>query len=89
MLRGVKHVTGLRRNLISLGVLHDGDMEFRCDRDTKTMQIMKDGVTVMIGERTASHLQVAGEHYCRWSHGEWSCRSSSGVPRWRRVWLVG
>ena len=49
-------MTGLRRNLISLGVLHDGGMEFRCDRDTKTMKIMKDGVTMMIGERTASHL---------------------------------
>ena len=28
MLRGVRHVPGLRRNLISLGVLHDGGMEF-------------------------------------------------------------
>uniref|UniRef100_A0A453RW19 CCHC-type domain-containing protein n=1 Tax=Aegilops tauschii subsp. strangulata TaxID=200361 RepID=A0A453RW19_AEGTS len=56
MLRGVRHVPGLKRNLISLGVLHDGGMEFRCDRDTKIMEIMEDGVTVMIGERTASHL---------------------------------
>ena len=47
---------GLRRNLISLGVLHDGGMEFRCDRDKKTLNIMEDEVTVMIGERTASHL---------------------------------
>ena len=56
MLRGVRHVPGLRRNLISLGVLHDGGMEFRCDRDKKTLNIMEDEVTVMIGERTASHL---------------------------------
>ena len=28
MLRGVRHVPGLRRNLISLGVLHDGGMVF-------------------------------------------------------------
>lgn len=56
MLWGVRHVPGLRRNLISLGVLHDGGMEFRCDWDKKNMKIMKDGVTVMIGERTASHL---------------------------------
>ena len=47
---------GLRRNLISLGVLHDGGMEFRCDRNKKTLNIMEDEVTVMIGERTASHL---------------------------------
>ena len=47
---------GLRRNLISLEVLHDGGMEFRCDRDKKTLNIMEDEVTVMIGERTASHL---------------------------------
>ncbi|KAE8787904.1 retrotransposon ty1-copia subclass [Hordeum vulgare] len=38
MLRGVRHVPGLRRNLISLGVLHDGGMVFRCDRDKKTME---------------------------------------------------
>ena len=42
-------------------------MEFRSDRDKKTMKIMEDGVTVMIGERTASHLYklqgstIAGE----------------------------
>ena len=56
MLRGVRHVPGLRRNLISLGVLHDGGMVFRCDRDRKTMRIMDDEVTVMIGGRTDSHL---------------------------------
>ena len=56
MLRGFRHVPELRRNLISLGVLHDGGMEFRCDRDKKTMKIMEDEVTVMIGERMASHL---------------------------------
>ena len=56
MLRGVRHVPGLRRNLISLGVLHDGGMEFHCDRDKKIMKIMEDGMTVMIGERTALYL---------------------------------
>ena len=56
VLQGVRHVPGLRRNLISLGVLHDDGMVFRCDRDRKTMRIMKDEVTVMMGERTASHL---------------------------------
>src|ERR1041385_7688994 len=56
MLRGGRHVSGLRRNLISLGVLHDGGMEFRCDRDKKTLETMEDELTVMIGERTASHL---------------------------------
>lgn len=82
MLRGVRHVPGLRRNLISLGVLHDGGMVFRCDRDRKIMKIMEDEVTVMIGGRTASHLYklqgstiaggvmetgVAG--IAAWSHG--------------------
>src|SRR3954471_19781263 len=67
MLRGVRHVLGLRRNLISLGVLHDGGMEFRCDRDKKTLNIMEDEVIVMIGERMVSHLYrlqgstIAGE----------------------------
>ena len=31
-------------------------MEFRSDWDKKAMKIMEDGVTVMIGERTVSHL---------------------------------
>ena len=44
------------RNLISVGVLHDGGMEFHCDRDKKTLNIMEDEVTVMIEERTASYL---------------------------------
>ena len=56
VLRGVRYVPGLRRNLISLGVLHDSGMIFRCDRDKKTMRIMEDEVTVMMGEKTASHL---------------------------------
>ena len=56
VLRGVRHVPGLRRNLNSLGVLHDGGMIYRCDRDKKTMRIMEDEVTVMMGEKTASHL---------------------------------
>src|SRR3954467_13865077 len=49
MLRGVRHVPGLRRNLISLGVLHD-------DRDKKTLNIMEDEVAVMIGERGRLHI---------------------------------
>ena len=56
MLRGVRYVPGLRRNLISLGVLHDGGMEFRCDWDKKIMKIMEDEMIVMIGKWTASHL---------------------------------
>ncbi|KAE8821378.1 putative retrovirus-related pol polyprotein [Hordeum vulgare] len=56
MLRGVRHVPGVRRNLISLGVLHDDGTVFRCDRDKKIMEIMEDDVTVIIGARMASHL---------------------------------
>ena len=33
-------------------------MVFRCDRDRKTMRIMKDEVTMMIGWRTASHIYM-------------------------------
>uniref|UniRef100_A0A453Q999 Uncharacterized protein n=1 Tax=Aegilops tauschii subsp. strangulata TaxID=200361 RepID=A0A453Q999_AEGTS len=53
---GVRHVPGLKRNLVSLGVLHDGGMVLRSDRDKKTMRIMEGEVTVMIGGRTASLL---------------------------------
>lgn len=56
MLLGVRHVPGLRRNLILFGVLHDGGMVFHCGRDKKTMKNMEGEVTVMMGENMASHL---------------------------------
>jgi hypothetical protein len=79
VLWGVRHVPGLRRNLISLGAIHGDGMLFRAEADLKTMKIMKGDETVMIGERTVPHLYklqgctVAGG----WSHGRWSCRGSS------------
>ena len=42
ILREVRHVLGLRRNLILLGFLQDDGMEFRCDRDKNTLSIMED-----------------------------------------------
>jgi len=56
VLRGVRHVPGLLRNLISLGALHVDGMLFRTEPDGKTMRIMKGDETMMIGERMASHL---------------------------------
>jgi hypothetical protein len=56
VLQGVRHVPGLRRNLISLGALYVDGMLFRAEPDLKTMKIMKGDKTVMIGERTVSHL---------------------------------
>jgi hypothetical protein len=47
---------GLRRNLISLGTLHDDGKLFWVEPDLKTMKIMKGKKTVMIGEMTMSHL---------------------------------
>jgi hypothetical protein len=54
--RGVRHVPMLRRNLISLGALHGDGMLFRIEPDLKTMKIMKEDETVMIGEMTMSHM---------------------------------
>jgi hypothetical protein len=56
VLRGVRHVLGLRRNLISLGALRGDGMLFRAEPDLKTIKIMKGDETVMMGERTVSHL---------------------------------
>jgi hypothetical protein len=43
VLWGVRHVSGLRRNLISLGALHSDDMLFRAEPDLKTIKIMERG----------------------------------------------
>ena len=56
VLRGVKHVPEIRRNLISLGALnHDGFL-FRAEPDGRTMKIMKGDDAMMIGERMTSNL---------------------------------
>jgi hypothetical protein len=64
-LRGVRLLPGQRRNLISLGVLHDDGTIFCFDWDKKTMRIIEDEVTMMMGEMTASHL-----YKLRGSHGD-------------------
>jgi hypothetical protein len=56
VLQSVRHVPGLHRNLISLGALRGDGMLFWAEPDLKTMNIMKGDKTVMIGERTVSHL---------------------------------
>jgi hypothetical protein len=57
--QGVRSSCGFqqeRRNPISLGALHGDGMLFRAETDLKTMMIMQEDTTVMIGERTVSHL---------------------------------
>lgn len=56
LLSDVRHVPGLRKSLISLGSLHETGWLYQVDSDRKTMNIMKDGKTVMTGERTSSCL---------------------------------
>ncbi len=56
VLQGVRHVPGLKRNLISLGTLHEEGLIFRGNRNRKTIEIMKGKMTVMTGEKVESHL---------------------------------
>lgn len=56
VLQGVKHVPGLKRNLISLGTLHEEGLIFHGNRNRKTIEIMKGKMTVMTGEKVESHL---------------------------------
>ncbi|EAZ09122.1 hypothetical protein OsI_31390 [Oryza sativa Indica Group] len=53
---GVRHVPGLKRNLILLETLHEEGLIFRGNRNRKTMEIMKGKTTVMTGENVESHL---------------------------------
>jgi len=56
LLKGVRHVPRLRRNLISLGDLHGNGYVYNVDRDKKTMRVKKGKVTVMKGERMKNNL---------------------------------
>ena len=43
LLKGVKHVPGLRRNLISLGILHEEGWLYQVAPDKKTLRVMHGG----------------------------------------------
>nr|AAP53866.2 retrotransposon protein, putative, Ty1-copia subclass [Oryza sativa Japonica Group] len=47
---------GIKEEFVSLGSLHETGWLYQVDSDRKTMNIMKDGKTVMTGERTSSCL---------------------------------
>jgi hypothetical protein len=55
LLKGVKHVLGLRRNLISLGLLHDEGWLYQAVPDKKTLRVTREGKTHMIGEKSSAH----------------------------------
>jgi hypothetical protein len=55
LLKGVKHVPGLTRNLISLGLLHEQGWLYQAIPDKKTLRVMHGGKTVMIGEKSSAH----------------------------------
>jgi hypothetical protein len=55
LLKGVKHVPGLRRNLISLGILHGEGWLYQAVPDKKTLRVMHGDKTVMIGEKSSAH----------------------------------
>jgi hypothetical protein len=51
----VKHVPGLRTNLISLGILHEERWLYQSAPDKKTSRVMHGGKTVMVGEKSCAH----------------------------------
>ena len=55
LLKGVKHVPGLRRNLISLGLLHDEGWLYQAAPDKKTLRVMREVKTAMVGEKSSAH----------------------------------
>ena len=54
LLKSVKHVPGLRRNLISLGLLHDEGWLYQAAPDKKTLRVMREDKTVMVGEKSSA-----------------------------------
>ena len=55
LIKGVKHVRGLRRNIISFGLLHDEGWLYQAAPDKKTLRVMREGKTIMIGEKSSAH----------------------------------
>ena len=45
----------LRRNPISLGLLHDEGWLYQAAPDNKTLRVMREGKTVMVGEKSSAH----------------------------------
>ena len=45
----------LRRNLISLRLLHDEGWLYQVAPDKKTLKVMRKGKTVMVGEKLSAH----------------------------------
>ena len=55
LLKGVKYVPGLQRNLILLGLLNDEGWMYKAAPDKKTLRVMREGKTVMVGEKSGAH----------------------------------
>ena len=55
LLKGVKYVWGLWRNLISLGLLHDEGWLYQAASDKKTLRVMREVKTVMVAEKSSAH----------------------------------
>jgi hypothetical protein len=72
VLWGVRHMLGLRRNLVFLGALHFDGMLFCIELDEVNMKIMKRNEGVVIGKGMTSIL-AARVHSCkRTHHVRWS-----------------
>jgi hypothetical protein len=54
LLKSVKHVPGLRRNLISLGLLHDEGWLYQAAHDKKTLRVMREDKTILVGEKSSA-----------------------------------
>ena len=55
LLKGAKHVPRLRRNLISLGLLHDEGWLYQAAPDKKTLRVMREGKKIMVDEKSSAH----------------------------------
>ena len=57
-MRDVRHIPGLKKNMISLGSLHNSGLTYKVDNDKETMKICKGALTVMKGRRTAGNIYI-------------------------------
>ncbi|KAE8691239.1 hypothetical protein F3Y22_tig00110890pilonHSYRG00161 [Hibiscus syriacus] len=55
-LSGIRHIPDLKKNLISLGTLHNNGFIPKADEDRETIRIVKGALTVMKGKMTAGNI---------------------------------
>ncbi|KAE8732732.1 hypothetical protein F3Y22_tig00001750pilonHSYRG00022 [Hibiscus syriacus] len=87
-LSGVRHIPDLKKNLISLGTLHNNGFIPKADEDRETIRIVKGALTVMKGKMTAGNIyRLLGSTVAGGVHSVESCDDTTKLWHMRLAHL--